>query len=258
MPELLLQAEGLTAGYNGMPAIRDLDLSLAEGEVVSLLGPNGAGKTTTLLSLVGLLPAMAGTVTALGEPVAPRRAHLLARRGVRLVPDDRGIYFGLSVRDHLRLARRRPDRARTAAVLDRFPALGKLQSRKVGLLSGGEQQMLAIATALLAAPKVLMVDEMSLGLAPVIVQNMLPALRELAKQEGIGVLLVEQHVELALAVSDRALVLNHGRVVLSGAARDLLEHRDRLESAYFGADESTGDDSTDDHAADDHAATGAS
>ncbi|MCT2583544.1 ABC transporter ATP-binding protein [Actinophytocola gossypii] len=237
MPEQLLSAEGLTAGYNGVPAIRDLDLSVGAGEVVSLLGPNGSGKTTTLLALVGLLPAMAGTVTALGEPVPTRRPHLLARRGVRLVPDDRGIYFGLSVREHLRLARRRPDPARTAAVLDRFPALAGLQSRKVGLLSGGEQQMLAIATALLGGPKVLMVDEMSLGLAPKIVQEMLPAIRELARDEGIAVLLVEQHVELALAVSDRAVVLNHGRAVLAGTATYLLAGRDRLESAYFGADE---------------------
>jgi branched-chain amino acid transport system ATP-binding protein len=245
MPETLLRADGLTAGYNGVPAIRDLDLSVGAGEVVSLLGPNGAGKSTTLLALVGLLPAMAGTVSALGQPVAHKRSHLLARRGVRLVPDDRGIYFGLSVRDHLRLARRRPDREREAAVLGRFPALADLRNRKVGLLSGGEQQMLAIATALLAAPKVLMVDEMSLGLAPVIVQQMLPAIRELARDEGIGVLLVEQHVELALAVSDRAVVLNHGVAVLEGDAKDLLAHRDRLELAYFGAEEFADDGSTD-------------
>jgi branched-chain amino acid transport system ATP-binding protein len=184
-----------------------------------------------------MLPAMAGTVTALGEQVAHKRTHQLARRGVRLVPDDRGIYFGLSVRDHLRLARRRPDHARTEAVLARFPALAGLLGRKVGLLSGGEQQMLAIATALVAEPKLLMVDEMSLGLAPVVVQRMLPAIRDLARDEGIGVLLVEQHVELALAVSDRAVVLNHGTVVLAGDAAELLAHRERLEHAYFGADE---------------------
>ncbi|HEY0451028.1 ABC transporter ATP-binding protein [Actinophytocola sp.] len=241
MPDTLLRAEGLTAGYNGVPAIRDLDLSVGEGEVVSLLGPNGAGKTTTLLALVGLVPAMAGTVTALGERVTHKRPHLLARRGVRLVPDDRGIFYGLSVRDHLRLARRRADSVRRAAVLDRFPALAELESRKVGLLSGGEQQMLAIAVALLAAPRVLMVDEMSLGLAPKIVQAMLPAIRDLAREEGIAVLLVEQHVELALAVSDRAVVLNHGRAVLAGQAADLLAGRDRLESAYFGADEFAAD-----------------
>ena len=238
-PEPLLRAEGLTAGYNGVPALRDLDLSVGAGEVVSILGPNGAGKTTALLSLVGLLPAMKGKVTALGKPVAPRRPHLLARRGVRLVPDDRGIYFGLTVAEHLRLARC-SDPEHMTAVMDRFPALEGLRTRKVGLLSGGEQQMLAIATALLSRPRVLMVDEMSLGLAPVIVQDMLPALRDLAERDGIGVLLVEQHVELALDVSDRAVVLNHGQVVLTGPARELLEHRDRLEAAYFGADESEG------------------
>jgi branched-chain amino acid transport system ATP-binding protein len=241
MPEPLLSAQGLTAGYNGVPAVRDLDLEVGEGEVVSLLGPNGAGKTTTLLALVGLVPAMSGTVTALGDRVTHRRPHLLARKGVRLVPDDRGIFYGLSVRDHLRLARRGADAARQAAVLERFPALADLRSRRVGFLSGGEQQMLAIATALLAAPKVLMVDEMSLGLAPKIVQDMLPAIRDLARAEGIAVLLVEQHVELALAVSDRAVVLNHGRVVLAGDAADLLAGRDRLEAAYFGADEFAGE-----------------
>ncbi|CAN5533244.1 ABC transporter ATP-binding protein [soil metagenome] len=237
MPEPLLRAEALTAGYNGVPAIRDLDLEVAPGEVVSLLGPNGAGKTTTLLALVGLVPLMSGSVTAVGAPVNPRRPHLVARRGMMLVPDDRGLFHALTVRDHLRLARRRPSAVREQVIFERFPALAALESRKAGLLSGGEQQMLAIAGALLAEPRLLLVDEMSLGLAPKIVQEMLPAIRELARAEGIGVVLVEQHVELALAVSDRALVLNHGRVVLAGTAQSLLQQRDRLESAYFGAEE---------------------
>ena len=237
MPDTVVTAEKLTTGYNGVPAVDEIDLTVGAGEVVSILGPNGAGKTTTLLALVGLLPALAGTVTVLGAPVDDKRPHLMARRGARLVPDDRGLFFAMTVREHLRLARRRPDRVREKLVLDRFPALAELESRKVGLLSGGEQQMLAIAGALLAEPKVLMVDEMSLGLAPMIVKDMLPAIRDLARDEGIGVVLVEQHVELALAVSDRAVVLNHGRIVLEGSAADLLGDRAQLESAYFGADE---------------------
>lgn len=237
MPETALTADNLTAGYNGVSAINDFDLTVGAGEVVSILGPNGAGKTTTLLALVGMLPAMAGTVTVLGAPVDYKRPYMMARRGMRLVPDDRGIFFAMTVRDHLRLARKRPNKEREKLVLERFPALAKLETRKVGLLSGGEQQMLAIAGALLAEPKILMVDEMSLGLAPMIVKEMLPAIRDLARDEGIAVVLVEQHVELALAVSDRAVVLNHGRVVLEGSARELLSDRSQLEAAYFGADE---------------------
>ncbi|MDQ6523464.1 ABC transporter ATP-binding protein [Nocardioides sp. LHD-245] len=235
MPDSLLKVDGLTAGYNRVPAIRDLDLEVGPGEVVSLLGPNGAGKTTSLLAMVGLVPLMSGTVEVLGEPLG--KPHHMARRGMMLVPDDRGLFFGLTVRDHLRLARRRPSAERETVVMERFPALARLDSRKAGLLSGGEQQMLAIAAALLSEPRLLLVDEMSLGLAPKIVQDMLPAIRDLAKEEGIGVVLVEQHVELALAVSDRALVLNHGRVVLAGAAADLLKDRSQLEAAYFGSDE---------------------
>lgn len=237
MSEPVLQVEHLTAGYNGVPAIRDLSLELGAGEVIALLGPNGAGKTTSLLAMVGLVPLMSGSVTALGASVDAKRPHKLARRGVLLVPDDRGVFYGLSVRDHFRLAQRTPDRAREEVVLDRFPALRGLLNRRVGLCSGGEQQMLTIAKALLGRPKVLMIDEMSLGLAPIIVQDMLPSIRDLAKEEGIGVLLVEQHIELALSVADRGLILNHGRVVLEGAGRDLLARRDQVEAAYFGADE---------------------
>jgi len=240
MPEPVLHVDSLTAGYNRVPAVRDLGFDLDPGEVIALLGPNGAGKTTSLLAMVGLVPLMSGSVTALGAAVDARRPHKLARRGVLLVPDDRGVFYGLSVRDHFRLASRRTDAAREAAVLDRFPALRGLMGRKVGLCSGGEQQMLTIAKALLGRPKVLMIDEMSLGLAPKIVQEMLPSIRDLAKEEGIGVVLVEQHIELALSVADRGIILNHGRVVLTGSASDLLERRDQVEAAYFGAEEFAG------------------
>lgn len=237
MPDVLLQADDVTAGYNRVPAVRDLSFSVRPGEVVALLGPNGAGKTTSLLSLVGLVPLMSGSVTVLGQPLGSRPPHVLARKGVLLVPDDRGLFFGLTVRDHLRLSRSRPSKQREAVVFDRFPALRPLQSRRVGLLSGGEQQMLAIAKALLAEPKVLMIDEMSLGLAPKIVQQMLPAIRELAREEGIGVVLVEQHIELALSVADRGIILNHGDVALQGPADELLAHREQVEAAYFGSDQ---------------------
>ena len=232
----LLEVDGLTAGYNRVPAVRELSLSVGPGEVVALLGPNGAGKTTALLAMIGLVPLMAGSVTAFGRPVGSA-PHRLARAGMLLVPDDRGVFSGLTVRDHFRLARRKPDPARLAAVLERFPALAGLSGRKVGLLSGGEQQMLTIAKAVLAEPRILMIDEMSLGLAPKIVQTMLPAIRDLARAEGIGVVLVEQHIELALSVADRGVILNHGRGVLQDEAASLLRSREQVEAAYFGADE---------------------
>lgn len=233
MSDAVLIADGLVAGYHGIPAIDGIDLTVAPGEVLTLLGPNGAGKTTTLLALAGLLPLMGGRAVVLGAPVDHRRPYRTARRGMRLVPDDRGLFPPLTVQEHLRLATPKHDPAREKAVLARFPALAELRTRKAGLLSGGEQQMLAIAAALVSRPKVLMVDEMSLGLAPMVVQNILPALRELARAEGTAVLLVEQHVDLALAVSDRAIVFNHGRTVLSGSAEHLLADREKLTAAYF-------------------------
>jgi branched-chain amino acid transport system ATP-binding protein len=236
MAEVVLRAAGVAAGYGTSPVLRDFDLTLHAGEVVTLLGPNGAGKTTALLTLVGLLPTTAGSVSALGSKVHPRRTARLARAGVVLVPDDRGIFAELTVAEHFRIAGRIPE-ARREMVLDRFPALRGLLHRRAGLLSGGEQQMLAIAKALLVEPKVLLVDEMSLGLAPIIVQRMLPGIRDLAKEEGIAVLLVEQHVAIALSVSDRALVLNKGRVVLEDSASVLAADGARIEAAYFGVSE---------------------
>jgi branched-chain amino acid transport system ATP-binding protein len=233
MPEILLQADAVSSGYNGVPAIRDLSLTVREGEVIAMLGPNGAGKTTSLLAMVGMLPLMSGSVTALGRPVR-RRTDQLVRAGMLLVPDDRGVFADLTVREHFRMARGKRSAAREEFVLGRFPALASLQGRKAGLLSGGEQQMLAIGKALLAEPKLLLIDEMSLGLAPKIVQEMLPGLRDLAQTEGVGVVLVEQHVSLALSVSDRAVVLNHGRVVLEGEATELLRDPGLVEAAYFG------------------------
>ncbi|MCW0213218.1 MAG: ABC transporter ATP-binding protein [Pseudonocardia sp.] len=240
--EPLLETRDLAAGYNGVPAIRGLTLSVGPGEVVALLGPNGAGKTTSLLAMVGLVPPLAGEVRVLGEPLGKRKPHQVARAGVLLVPDDRGIFYGLTVREHLRLAGKKNDAQREVEVLDKFPVLRNLDSRRAGLMSGGEQQMLAIAKALLARPKVLIIDEMSLGLAPKIVQEMLPAIRELAKEDGIGVVLVEQHIELALGIADRGVILNHGQVVLTGAASDLLRDRHLVEAAYFGAEEFAADD----------------
>ena len=173
--EALVELRGLVAGYAGVAVVRDLSLRVDAGEVVALLGPNGAGKTTTLLTVSALLPPIAGEVVVLGEPVGARtRPHRLARRGVAHVPEDRALFSQLSVRENLVIGRARRQPVPLDQVLDYFPALEGLLDRQAGLLSGGEQQMLALARALVRRPRLLLVDEMSLGLAPVIVERLVP------------------------------------------------------------------------------------
>jgi branched-chain amino acid transport system ATP-binding protein len=229
----LLSVADLSAGYDGVPVVRELSLHAAAGEVVALLGPNGAGKTTTLATIAGLLPALGGRVALAGDDLAGIPTHKLARRGVSLVPEGRSLFFGLTVREHLQLAETKGS-LRRDQLLEMLPELRKCLDRKAGVLSGGEQQMLAVGRALVSAPRVLLVDEMSLGLAPVIVERLLPILRRVAEDLGAAVLFVEQHVQLALEVADRAYVLSHGRLVLEGAARELRGRRDLLRSSYLG------------------------
>jgi ABC-type branched-subunit amino acid transport system ATPase component len=228
----LLDVTSLTAGYNGTQAVRDVNLRVAEGEIVALLGANGAGKTTTLRVLSGLIPPTSGQVRFKGHQIVGEPAQVIARRGLVHVPDDRGVFFGLTVAEHFRGAAHVPldmDRA-----LEYMPALERLRDRRVGLLSGGEQQMLALALALARRPKLLLLDEMSLGLAPAIVARLLPIVRRYCDDTGAGAILVEQHVDLALDIADRGYVLAHGGLIASGPAAELGLDRALLLAGYLG------------------------
>jgi branched-chain amino acid transport system ATP-binding protein len=212
----LLDARGLTAGYVGVPVVHGVDLTVAAGEVVALLGRNGAGKTTTLLAVAGVLPRMAGTVDVLGEPRPV--PHRLARRGLACVRQGQAPFAGLTVAEHLRIAGRHlHEGGGPAPVLDRLPELRPLLDRPATVLSGGEARMLALAMALATRPKLLLVDELSLGLAPLVVERLLRTVRAVADDEGAGVLVVEQHVHLASAVADRTCVLDRGRITDAAA-----------------------------------------
>ena len=235
-PGHALVLKDLSAGYRGVPVVRELNLEVRPGEVVALLGPNGAGKTTTLETIAGLNRPISGTVDLSGQTISGVPAHLLARRGLALVPEGRALFPGLTVREHLRLAAGRGRRvgSQEDELLEMLPELRKCLGRKAGLLSGGEQQMLAVGRALVTRPRLLLVDEMSLGLAPVIVERLIPILRRAADELGASVLFVEQHVALALEVADRAYVLTHGRIRLEGAAAELRERRELLAASYLG------------------------
>ena len=237
MSDAVIQIEAMSAGYAGVPVVRGLDLHVDAGEVVALLGPNGAGKTTTLLSCSGIVKVGSGSIKILGQPVHFGAPYRMARLGLGHVPEDRSLFFQLTVEENLQLGLRGPRDAQKRAfalALEMFPALQPLLDRRAGLLSGGEQQMLAVARALVAQPKILMIDEMSLGLAPIIVERMLPLVRQIADSTGAGVLLVEQHIHMALAVADRAYVMNHGVIVLEGPGPELAQRRDLLEASYLG------------------------
>jgi branched-chain amino acid transport system ATP-binding protein len=226
---LVLQTRDLNAGYGDVTVVRDLNLHVSSGEIVALLGRNGAGKTTALLTLAGALRPLSGEVRFLG---APDRSSLAtrARRGLGLMSDDRSIFFSLTVRENLRLARGNSD-----SVLSLFPELERLIDRPAGLLSGGEQQMLGLASVLAREPKLLLIDELSFGLAPRIVQRLMTAVRQ-AADRGAAVILVEQFARLALDVADRAYVLVNGRVGGEGTRDEWRANVAELETKYLGVD----------------------
>jgi branched-chain amino acid transport system ATP-binding protein len=229
----VLEIEGLTAGYDQAAVIRDLSLTVAPGEVVALLGANGAGKTTTLRVISGIVKPREGRVSLDGDDLARLSPTDRARRGIAHVPEGRGIFFGLTVAEHFRLGPR-GEHLDPELAYEYFPKLRELQDRRTGLLSGGEQQMLAIGRALARRPHVLLLDELSLGLAPVIVESLLPIVRDYARDSNCAVLLVEQHVHLALEVADRGYVLSHGEIVLHKEAAVLRQDRNLLVASYLG------------------------
>ena len=222
----LLEADNVSAGYGGHPVVEGLNLTVEGGQVVALLGANGAGKTTTLMTIAGELPLVAGEVRVDGVPVESK-LYQRARAGLALVTEDRSVFFQMTVLENLRAGR-----CDIAEVVRLFPELERLMKRQAGLLSGGEQQMLSVGRALARHPKILIIDELSLGLAPMVVVRLLDAVRA-AADSGVGVLLVEQHLEQALRVSDQAFVLKRGTVAVSGSAEDMRRRRDEIVDSYL-------------------------
>lgn len=226
-PVMAIAAAGLVAGYRGVPVVHDIELHVAPGEVVALLGSNGAGKTTLLLALSGELPLITGEVW-IGGTKSNAPLYKRARAGLAFVTEERSIFKSLSTADNLKVGSCNPDDA-----LNHFPELKKRMQVPAGLLSGGEQQMLTLARAIARKPKILLVDELSLGLAPLVTQRLFEILRETASETGMAVLLVEQHIRKALSIADRGYVLNQGRLVLSGTGTELIERVNEIEESYF-------------------------
>jgi branched-chain amino acid transport system ATP-binding protein len=237
MPDAILELDGLEVAYDGVPAVRDLSLSVARGEIVGLIGPNGAGKSTTLHAVMGLVRAARGDIRYSGRSIKGRAPEKIARAGVALVPEGRRIYPHLTVDENLKLgfaaARRRGSRANVLAeVRELFPVLARYRKRLGGGLSGGEQQQLAIARALAAEPELILLDEPSLGLAPTVVDAVFEALTRI-RERGVTTLLVEQRAQRTVALSDRTYVLANGELRATFGPGDAAA-TDRLVAAYFG------------------------
>jgi len=233
----LLRVHGLQISYGGINAVKGIDLEVNEGEMVALIGANGAGKTTTLKAICGIVPARAGKVHYKGCDVIGMPSYALVERGLALVPEGRGVFGRLSVEENLDMgAYTRRDRAAVKADLARifelFPRLKERRRQTAGTMSGGEQQMLAIGRALMGAPRLLLLDEPSMGLAPLMVQRIFDTIRKVAS-EGVTVLLVEQNAKLALEVSSRGYVMESGLITLSDSASALLDNP-QVRQAYLG------------------------
>ncbi len=224
--QVMLAARDVSAGYHGVPVVRDLNLEVRAGEVVLLAGANGAGKTTTMMTLAGAIRPLSGTTEFAGSPTQ-LPMHRRVRLGLGVVTERRSIFSGLTVADNLRLGRGPVDGA-----LEHFPELRARLHIRAGQLSGGEQQMLSLARVIAAEPRAVIADEMSLGLAPIVVKRLLTTLRSAADQ-GAAVLIVEQHVRVALEIADRACFLKRGSIVLSGSAAQLRSEQREIEDVYL-------------------------
>ncbi|MHB8533876.1 MAG: ABC transporter ATP-binding protein [Sulfuricaulis sp.] len=232
-----LETRGLEVAYGGIRAVKGVDLTVQSGELVCLIGANGAGKTTTLKSLCGMLAPNQGEILYEGKSIAGKPSYELVRRGISLVPEGRGIFGRLTVEENLKIgAYVRHDRAGIDADMQRlyglFPRLSERRVQQAGTLSGGEQQMLAIGRALMSRPRLLLLDEPSMGLAPMLVQKIFETIRRIA-EEGVTLLLVEQNAKLALEVSHRGYVMESGKIILAGPARELLGNP-KVQQAYLG------------------------
>lgn len=238
MAEPIIEIRGLEVRYAGVPAVRGIDLDVERGEIVGLVGPNGAGKSTTLLAIMGSAPVAAGEIRLEGESILGRRTENIARSGVALVPEGRHIFPHLSVEENLRLgliARPRGESHFDAGldVHELFPVVDQFRERNAGALSGGQQQQLAIARALLAHPRLLLLDEPTLGLAPSVVNSLWEALRTI-RDRGVTILLVEQRAQITVALASRTYVMNNGEIRATLAPSEA-DDMDRITSAYFGA-----------------------
>jgi len=228
----MIELKSINTFYGLGHILHDLSLRVGEGEVVALLGRNGAGKTTTMRSIAGLTPPRSGEIRYKGRDIAGLEAHRISRLGIALVPETRDIFSFLSAKENLSIAARKESRWQIDAVLDRFPRLKERLSNKGRELSGGEQQMLAIARALLTGPELLLLDEPSQGLAPMMVDAVMDTIRDL-KKERVSMLLVEQNAEMALQLADRVYVIDHGTVVFEGTPAALRADR-QVTTTYLG------------------------
>ena len=228
----MLEAKALSAGYGRVQVLWDVDLSVGDNEIVSLVGPNGAGKTTLLRALSGMAELRSGTVDFRGQTVKGRSIEQIVSLGISHVPEGRRLFPGLTVRDNLRLGGWRTRNTDIDRVVELFPRLGERLKQVAGTMSGGEQQMCAIARGLMSEPHLMMIDELSLGLAPVVVDEIIARLPDIASS-GTSILLVEQDVDAALTVAERAYVLETGHIVLSGKASDVLADP-RVHESYLG------------------------
>jgi branched-chain amino acid transport system ATP-binding protein len=232
----MLRVEGLRSGYGRIEAVRGVDLEVAAGEIVALVGANGAGKTTLLRAISGVHPITAGRILYDGAPIEALPPHARVARGIAQVPEGRQVFAPLTVEDNLRLGAFRRGRAETEATMGEvfalFPVLAEKRALPAGGLSGGQQQMLAVGRAMMARPRLLLLDEPSMGLAPLLVDQILEAVVRLRSQ-GLTVLLVEQNASAALAIADRAYVLETGRIAIAGSGRALLRDP-RVREAYLG------------------------